>query len=707
MAMIKNEILARVYVVLICLILIGVGVVSMLLRISVVEGNYWRKKGEEQYVHMRKVEGGRGNILSADGSLLATSLPIFDLAFDPSSSGMSEEDFMNNIDSLAYCLATFVDQTYTPGGMRDYLLQKRADKSRYVSIKRGANLSETSQISQFPLFRKGQFRGGFIALPRFERDHPFGMLAHRTIGYVRDTIAKVGLEGAFDEHLSGESRSLPMRRAAEGVFIPIHDLASVEPKSGKDVRTTIDIDIQDVAEQALFQAIQSHDADYGVALVMEVETGAIRAIANIGVTRSGKYWETYNHAVGTRLEPGSTFKLATMMALLESGRVSLEDSIVIDKGRAEFYNEVMVDATPHSMDTTTARYAFEMSSNVGMARMVQMHFVDRNKSKEFINYLKAFNLNEPTGIEVTGEAMPLIKEVGATDWYGTTMPWMSIGYELLVTPLQMLTFYNAVANNGRMMKPYLVSSIEEFGVPVVQFKPSVLRRQIASKKTIRLARELLEGVVERGTAAKLRTPDYDFAGKTGTAQINYQRMKKATRVGGYQASFIGYFPARQPKYSCLVLISNPKRRGIYGSEVALPVFRDIADQIYASKIILQEPLNEAPHPPLARRQLPDLDAGYVRDFQYLLKYLRVEHRSDVADASFAVLRAQSDTLLIANRYVNKKQVPNVVGMGLRDALHILENQGLHVEVNGFGKVRKQSIKPGTPAKGQTIRLQLG
>lgn len=707
MAMIKNEILARVYVVLFGLVLVGVGIVSMILRISSVEGDFWRDKSESQYVQLRPVEGGRGNILAADGSMLATSLPIFDLGFDPNSSGMSKADFDANIDSLAYCLATFVDQRYTPGGMRDFLLQKRAEGSQYVPVKRGANLSEMLQISKFPLFRQGQFRGGFIAVPRYERDHPFGMLAHRTIGYVRDTIAKVGLEGYFDDYLAGESGTQPMRRAAEGVFIPVNDLASVEPKSGKDIRTTIDIDIQDVAEQALFDAVQRHDADYGVALVMEVETGAIRAIANIGTTRNGKYWETYNHAIGTRLEPGSTFKLATMMALLESGRVALDDSIIIDKGRAEFYDEVMVDATPHSMDTTTVRTAFEISSNVGMAKMVQMHFADRNKSDDFIDYLKAFNLNEPTGIEISGEATPFIKEVGAEDWYGTTMPWMAIGYEMMITPMQMLTFYNAVANDGRMMKPMLVSGVEEFGNSLVQFKPQVLRRQIASRKTIRLAKELLEGVVERGTASKLRTPDYDFAGKTGTVQINYQRMKKVTRVGGYQASFIGYFPAKRPMYTCMVLISNPQRRGIYGSEVALPVFRDIADQIYASKIALQEPLNERPNDPLTRRQLPDLDAGYLRDFEYLLKHFRIHYQSDVSDASFAVLRAQSDTLTIGNRYINKKQVPNVVGMGLRDALYLLENQGLRVEVNGYGRIRKQSIRPGTPAKGQTIRLQLG
>ena len=709
MSTIRNEVLYRLYFVVAMLVISAVFIFAKAVQISVVEGEYWRNKATDKYVQFRRIEADRGNILSSNGSLLATSLPYFDVVFDPNSSGMLESDFNKNIDSLAYCLATFVDQSYTPGAYRDFLIQKRQEGAQYVPIKKNVTFEQMKLIRQFPLFHLGQFKGGLIVMPKFRRERPFGLLAHRTIGYVREGITPVGLEGRYNELLAGEDGQQLMMRVGEDLWKPIEDLAKIEPTSGKDILTTIDIDIQDVTEEALYRAVDRHRAQYGVAIVMEVETGAIRAISNIGRTPEGNLWETYNYAVGSATEPGSTFKLAAMLALLETGHVDLDDSIDIEQGQTLFYNEKMLDAYPHKLDSTSVQHIFEMSSNVGMSKLVQRYFGDTKKEDEFIKYLKEFNLNLKTGIEIDGEAAPFIKDAydAKNGWSGTTLPWMSTGYEVMLTPLQILNFYNAVANDGTLMKPYLVSETREYGSTLERFPPTVIKRKIASTRSIQKAQFLLEQVVENGTAKKLKTDKYSFAGKTGTAQMNYKRLNDRTHVGGYQASFVGYFPAEKPRYSCIVVISEPREFGIYGGEVALPVFREIADQIFATKLELQAPINIVEPEPLAKNQLPDYNIGDRKEMEYLLKSFGLPYVS-TEDSPIALLRAESDTLSLLPYTLSKKRIPSVVGMGLRDALYVLENLGLRVQIsNGCGRVIQQSIKPGTPVRGQTVYLRLG
>ncbi|MBK7408250.1 MAG: transpeptidase family protein [Saprospirales bacterium] len=709
MTTIRNEVLYRLYFVVAMMVIAAVVIFAKAVQISVLEGDYWREKSIDKYVQFRKLEADRGNILSSNGSLLATSLPFFDVAFDPNSSGMLESDFNKYIDSLSYCLADFVDPSFTPGAYRDFLIQKRQEGAQYVPIKKNVTFEQMKLIRQFPLFSMGQFKGGLIVMPKFRRERPFGLLAHRTIGYVREGITPVGLEGSFNQLLAGEDGQQLMMRVGDDIWKPIEDLAKIEPKSGQDVLTTIDIDIQDVTEEALYRAVDRHRAQYGVAIVMEVETGAIRAISNIGRTPEGNLWETYNYAVGSATEPGSTFKLATMLALLETGHVDLDDSIDIEQGRTKFYNDEMVDAYPHKLDSTSVQHIFEMSSNVGMAKLVQKYFGDTHKEEKFIEYLKQFNLHLKTGIEIEGEAAPYVKDAfdAKNGWSGTTLPWMATGYEVMLTPLQILNFYNAVANDGTLMKPYLVSETREYGNTLERFPPTVIKRKIASSRAIKKAQFLLEQVVLNGTAKKLKTDKYNFAGKTGTAQVNYKRLNDKTHVGGYQASFVGYFPAEKPKYSCVVLISEPKEFGIYGGEVALPVFREIADQIFATKLELQEPLNAKPAEPLVRSQLPDYNIGDRKEMEYLLKTFGIKYMS-TEESPLVLLRAESDTLSLLPYTISKKRIPSVVGMGLRDALFVLENLGLRVEIgSGCGRVIQQSIKPGTPVRGQTVYLRLG
>ncbi|MEM0992981.1 MAG: penicillin-binding transpeptidase domain-containing protein [Bacteroidota bacterium] len=721
--LIKNEVLVRVYSVLAVLVIAGLLVFMSAVRINIKEGDKWRAQGE-QYLQLKKVEAERGNILTENEELLATSLPVFDIAFDPSV--VPAEEFNTKIDSLSARLAGHIDLTLTSGGLRDYFIQKREDNQadesklrnylaeqrrkgkRFILLKRGVSLAEKEQLSKYPIFDKGQFGGGFIAKPRYRRDRPYGILARRTIGYVRKNANPVGIEGYYDKRLRGMSEEQWMRLVdpVEELWIPAVGFEAAEPRKGDDIVTTIDLDLQEITETALSRAMNYHDAEWGTAVVMEVQTGKIRSIANLGRTSDG-WWETFNYAVGQPIEPGSVFKLASMMALLEDNYISLEDSIALYKGRIKYYDDEMVDSYNHNMDSTTIRRAFEISSNVGISSLVDQHYRQTRKEAEFIQHLKDFRLNLPAAVEIDGEIKPFIKEAGSVEdqWSGTTLPWMSIGYELTLTPLQLLTFYNAVANNGMLMKPYLVTEIQHLGETLETFKPRIIDQSIASRKTINAVQGLLEGVVEQGTAKKLKTDKYHFSGKTGTAQINYQRLKNKTFVGGYQASFAGFFPSENPLYSCIVVINRPRNGKIYGADVAGPVFREIADKAFASKIELHAPVNEGKST-LAARQLPNMNIGESSDMQYLLSYFDIPHYGK-AGSEWAVLKATpGDSIKVLTRRLKKGKVPNVVGLGLRDALYALENKGLKTKVVGAGKVYQQSILAGTRVNGQTVTIRL-
>ncbi len=716
---IKNEVLYRVYFLCFGVIIpVAILLLYKTVVISYVEGDKWRREGAANYKRgYRTVEAERGSILAADGSLLATSIPFFNIYMDPSRQIISDKDWAENIDTLAYCLGTLIDGDYTVGGYREFLQEKRDSNKRYVLIKKRVPYAEKKKMEEFPLFNRGRMRGGFIAEKLSERKRPFGILAQRSIGYIREGAKPVGLEGYFDEVLGGK----PGKQLSilvdpdQKLWMPVNDLTQIEPQGGSDILTTININLQDIVENALYRAMNYHNAEWGTAILMEVSTGYIRAIANLEQLEDGGWWETYNHAVGSAVEPGSTFKLASMMALLEDGYVSLEDSVDIEKGSTQFYDEVLEDANPLSfkLDSVSVRQAFEMSSNVGIAKLIDQYYgrkekINKNEGAErFIRRLKEFNLHLPTGIEISGEAEPYIKEAYSTldQWSGTTLPWMSIGYELEITPLQLLTFYNAIANEGYMMKPKLVSEIQQFGETIEKFRPIAARERIASRKTIGQIKELLEGVVEKGTAYKLYTDRYRFAGKTGTAQVNYKRGSRGTRVGGYRASFAGYFPAEKPIYSCIVMINKPQQNGIYGGDVAGPVFREIADKVFATQLDLHAPINTRPKPILKSDSLPSYDLGYQADIRAVLEFLDLPVYGEPA-TDIVLLNNASDSLFLERRTINMDVVPSVVGMGLRDALYVLENRGLEVEVKGFGKVAMQSIKAGTRIQGQKILLTL-
>lgn len=709
---VKNEVVVRVYVVLVGIMVVAAVIFARAFKIAVLEGEKWRSKGEALYIKEVPVEAERGNILAEDGSMLVTSMPFFDISFDPNSSAIDSVEWSRNLDSLAYCIATFVNPEYTPGGMRDFLIEQKQKGKRFVPIARDATLAEKQMIEKFPLFRLGRFKGGLIIEQKYKRERPFGMMANRTIGYISGDTIKVGLEGSFDEVLKGEEGTQLMYKVGGGSWIPLENLSKIQPDPGKDLLTTIDVNLQDITENALANAMMKHKAEYGVAVLMEVKTGAIRAISNLGWTRDGQLWETYNYAIGAATEPGSTFKLASMLALLEDGYVDLEDSVDLEQGRTLYFDAELQDAYIHAHNNVTVKQAFEMSSNVGVSKLVQHFYGENNKADKYIARLKDFFLDRPTGIEILGEPEPYIKTPYSSEdgWSGTTLPWMSIGYELTITPLQLLSFYNAVANDGIYVKPYLVAEVQRYGETIRRFPVKQVKGRIASKEAIRKAQKMLEGVVESewGTAHKLRSSWYRFAGKTGTAQVGYQRLENKTQIKGYQASFAGYFPAEDPVYSCIVLLSKPKQGGFYGGEVALPVFREIADKAMVTKVGLYPVANAGPESKLSSSDLPTNDAGWNEDLKRVMRELDLPYHY-LSTGEWGVLKATPpDSLKLIGRTVKENLVPNVVGMGLRDAIFLLENSGLKVRINGqVGKVREQSVRPGTRARGQTVYIRLG
>lgn len=706
---IKNEILWRIYAVMIILILVAVTIFFKTAQIQIIEGPKWKSMRDSLHVDLRPVKGERGSIMAKDGSLLASSLPFYEIRMDTRASAMTDKIFNENIDTLAGALVPFMRSLFSSKeDIKNYIVAARQSKNRYLFIARGVTYPDLQKIKAFPLFEQGPYAGGIIINRLSRRARPYKMLARRTVGYVTDKGA-VGLESYYNDRLKGDSEEFLMQRVAGGYWVPLNDISEVEPKRGDDIVTTIDIDIQDIAGNALLKALKEHDASHGCAIVMDVKTGAIRAIANIQKNTSGNYGEFYNHAIGTKSEPGSTFKLATIMALLEDGFIDLSDTIELSKGNYEFYGEQMRDASFHSMDSATVRRAFEISSNVGLAKMAFDNYEKKGKRSQFVKRLRQFHLHEPTNIEISGEKSPYLKSPDNTNdkWSGTTIPWMAIGYEMEITPLQLLTFYNAVANDGKMMKPYLVSEIRQFGNVVETFSPIVVDEQIAKIETVKKAQQLLEGVVDNGTANNIKPANYRVAGKTGTAQRNYSKIKKGEKLK-YQASFAGYFPANNPVYSCIVVINDPNKGQFYGSQVAAPVFKEISDRCFVKETTSQIPINKRPKGKLTYRQLPTYSIGYKDDFRTVLSFLELNYRKKTStnwtvmdvDSSAMILKPIADT--------PQKVVPNVVGMGLRDAVYKLEEQGITVYVvNGKGKVVKQSISPGVKVRmGMRVYLTL-
>ena len=671
-------------------------------KIQFQEGAKWRALEQERRISYQTVPATRGNIYSDNESIMATSLPFYRVAWDP---GVVENDkFKAGVDSLAWHLAHF----FGDRSVQEYrrrLVNARSAKQRYIRLNsRQINFQEKKLMATWPVFREKRNRGGAIFEKVDKRFRPFGGLAQRTIGFVNEEKHGAGLEYTFEPSLAGKSGEALFERVPGGVK-PVYDGTELKPLPGYDIKTTLDINLQDVAENALYKSLVDNNAQYGCVILMEVTTGEIKAVANLGKASDDTYKEDYNYAFADqgRTEPGSTFKLASMMALFEAHpELTLDD--MVDTGNGRMYVGGAVKSDSHGYGRITVQQVFEKSSNIGVAKLVDKYF--SHNPTEYTDYLKKFGLDKPLGFQMTGEALPYVKDPRDRSWSRTSLTTMSIGYELKLAPLQTLALYNAVANGGVKVQPMIVREIKQADQVLQRFEPKVLNPKICSESTLAKVKSMMEGVVLAGTARSIRPKDYSIAGKTGTAW----KFKNGQYTKTYSTSFVGYFPADKPKYSCIVVVDSPRNGRIYGADVAAPVFREVADKCMARDLLSQRPLLAKAR--LNKSHVPLIRAGMNDELALVCQKLGLVGNTQATGGEEWV-RAASDTAFHARTVslvvnpVRPNRVPQAMGLSLRDALYLLENRGLHVRAVGTGRVREQSLAVGAPIKrGELITLNL-
>lgn len=661
----EKNILNRLYIVAGCMFIFAIIVAVKLINIQVIHGDKYRALALKNTTKNFTITASRGNVYSDDGSLLATSVPKYDIRFDAVT--VSASNFKENIPHLSKELSDMF------GNSTSYYLNKfrkaRSNKNRYLLVAQNLGYSDYLQIKSLPLFNLGPYKGGIIVEQRTVREHPIGKIAERMIGYeIKENPGSydVGLEGAFDGYLRGKNGKRLKQKIAKGQWKPVYDDNEIEPQDGYDIISTINVNIQDIAHHALLKQLEHYEAEHGCVIVMEVATGKIKAISNLGRTSNGTYYEKLNYAVGESHEPGSTFKVVAMMAALEDKVIDTSTVVDTKNGVKVFYNRKIYDSHKGGYGKISAARALEVSSNIGMATLIDEAYSEN--PQKFIERINSFDLNSPLGIPIKGEGTPIIPSPGHKLWSKNALPSMAYGYNLRLTPLQTLTFYNAIANNGVMVKPRFVSEVRAWNQAVTKFENEIINPSICSDETILQIQDILKNIIIRGTGKKLYSPYFSMAGKTGTAQIEYW-MPDWKENKKYVSSFVGYFPVENPKYSCIVIIHKPSiKKGYYGADVSGPVFKRIAQKI----------VTESPQIDIVS-QINDDDIRVYKDFE----------------AYF--LNSQKP-------YVH---IPNVIGMSGMDAVSLLENLGLKVKLKGNGTVSGQSLNSGDILiKGQVIVLNL-
>ena len=700
---VKKDILWRVYLIYFFICLFGVAIISKIFIIQFSEGEELRAQAERFSTRFFDIEAVRGNIYDANGSLLATSLPYFEVGMDVNTDAISNEFFYDNVDSLSLCLANlFKDKGYKD--YRKLLTRARKGGDRWVVLHRNVSYTDLQNMKKFPILRRGKNRGGFVYLQTNKRERPFQFLAARTIGKVNEngTGKSYGLEVAFDSVLQGKSGQRWMQKIAGNVWRPINDDNEIDPEDGNDIVSTIDINVQDVAENSLMNSLRKHGADHGCLVLMEIKTGEVKAIANLKRTKDSTYVENLNYAVGVATVPGSTFKLPSLVAVMEDFNVSLNEVVDIGDGVCFYSNKRVADSHPPQKSKITVQEVFELSSNVGVTKIISRYY--SKDPQKYIDRLYKMNLNDPLNIPIPGEGKPYIKNTDDKSWSQISLQWISYGYETRITPLQILNFYAAIANDGKMMRPMFVKEVRKRGKAIKTFEPEVINPAICSQATVAKARKMMEGVVLNGTAKSLKAADYQIAGKTGTAQMGMVNGKMT-----YQASFVGYFPADNPKYACIVVVSAPSGDSYYGGAVAGPVFKDVADKVYSTSLEIHKEINYIQ--PQYALTAPKVKCGYQPDIENVLSILKVKNTT--ADETAEWVASSNDSLSISLSVKNHEEilkrgiVPNLVGMTAKDVLYLLENNGMRVKLIGSGAVANQSIDAGTPfVKGAQIVLQL-
>jgi cell division protein FtsI (penicillin-binding protein 3) len=662
----NKNIILRIYIVAVVVFLMALAIIVKITNIQWIEGDSLRKLAKERSIRNFVIPANKGNIYSSDGSLLATSIPNYTIRFD--ALAPDAKDFHKNIKPLSDSLAVLFNKPSSFFQLE--LTSARTNKNRFFLLARDLSYTEYMRIKSFPLFKLGIYKGGIIIDQKTIRKHPIGEIAQRTIGYERVTPDGFpdgkGIEWAFRKYLNGKDGKVLKQRIAKGQWKPIRDVNEVEPQDGYDVISTIDVYIQDIAHHALLEQLEKYKADHGCVVVMETKTGYIKAVSNLGKSADGTYSETTNYAITESHEPGSTYKLADLMTLLEDKKVDTSAVYNTNGGVITYFGKKVVDSHEGGHGIISLAKGFEKSSNTVMVQAVYNNY--KNNPSQFVNHLNAYGLNSRLGLPIQGEGKPYIPQPSDKTWSNISLPWMAFGYGVSITPLQTLTYYNAVANNGEMVKPQFVSEIKEWNRTVVKFNKKVINPKICSQETVLKLKAVLENVVKRGTASKLYSKDFSMAGKTGTAQANYGTNGGADKH--YISSFVGYFPADVPKYSCIVVVHDPdtSNNTYYGADVAGPVFKRIAQKIFTDSPTKNEVKNLDKKNPTQERNYSDY-------------YAKSQEKKNV--------------------------IPNLKGMSGMDAVALLENLKVKVKIIGVGKVKKQSINPGVAITSQaTIILEL-
>jgi len=709
---VKKDILLRIYLVYFGTILFTLFIIGKIVKIQFFEGDVWRKISIERNFRFNDIKAIRGNILSADGKQLVLSKPVYDIYFDPLAENLVKDTafYKKNIHLLADSLQKYfgVNKKLFLRDLNE-IRKNESKKNRHYLIKKDIDYEQLELIKSFPIFNKGQSKGGFIEEPRYVPDYPFGTLAKRTLGIAENK--KYGLNWCYDKELSGTVGKQYEQRMKGGDWLPVNSDSTkrIEPKNGYDVVTTIDFKMQDFAEHELSKKIVEHDAKWGSIVLMEVATGQIKAIANLSYdTATGKITEDENYAVANLIEPGSTFKLATLMAAHEDGFIKINDTIFCENGKMTLYGADFEDTHPYGR--ISVRDIFKVSSNIGAAKIVERYYNCKNKGEtdkersikrqKFINRLYDMRLNQTVNTEIENEPRPRIKN---KHFSNISLLKMAYGYELLMTPLQILTFYNAVANNGKMVKPMFVSEIKEGNRTIKKIEPTVLKERIASKETIEFAKKILEAVVKEGTAKCINdTKYYEIAGKTGTSKINHG-TEGYDQKKYYISSFVGYFPQDNPKYSSIVIIYEPKKSGYYGAVVSAPVFRAMSDKVYTSELAVFTE-KDIPYTP---DNTPPLKKGLQKDFEKIYSKLGFNAVTENPQSEWTNVEEKDHIVELKSSTFNGYLVPNVIGMSFKDAVYLLENKGLKVKFFGMGTVKEQKPSFGEVfKKGDTITLTL-
>ena len=666
----KNDkkITSRTYLVAIMMLLM-IGVIAVKLIKIQIDGDEYRAKVDETTLREADIIPSQGNLYSDDGSLLATSVTRYDIRWD--GIAPSRANFNKYVKPLSDSLSRMFGK---PNSYYLNLFKKeRSLKNRYMLVATNLGYSEYSRIKKFPLFNKGPYKGGIIVERNIKREYPLGGIAHRSIGYARTDetgyTTRVGLEGAYASYLLGTKGRRVEQKIAQGQWKLASGFNIIEPKDGYDVVSTININIQDIAHHALLTQLKKYKAHHGCVIVMEVNTGEIKAISNLELnTRNDTYSERYNFAIGEAHEPGSVFKLMTVVAAMEARNIDTTYVVDIKEGKQQYYDKTFQDSQHRFTGNISLNKAFSVSSNVGMTELV--HSLFSKSPSDFTTKLIQMNLNQPLGLPILGEGIPYIPTPRDKIWSGVTLESMAIGYSVKLTPLQSLAFYNAIANGGVMVKPRMIKEVKEWNKTVEKFNVEIVNGKICSKQTADRAKGLLANVVERsyGSGHRLHSPDFSMAGKTGTARKNYASADKSKL--SYISSFAGFFPVDNPKYSCIVVIHEPdKSVGFYGADVSGPVFKSIAHKIYTNSLLMDTVEN-----------VDKISASTTTNYE--------------------------DYYAKAAKY--KTIMPDLSGMNVMDAVALLENMGLRVKFSGEGKVSAQSIAKGTKVpRNIVVVLQCG